>query len=81
MSVIVWIHLCLYVRLYVCLSSTLYVLNRHSFSQEHDEKPYEVTEEVFTKKRSDLIDVVEAHFKNGQTEVTVILNSSLYLKL
>ena len=39
--------------------------------QEHDEKPYEVTEEVFTKKRSDLIDIVEAHFKNGQTEVNL----------
>ncbi|XP_063687109.1 uncharacterized protein LOC134820583 isoform X2 [Bolinopsis microptera] len=39
--------------------------------EEHDEKPYEVTEEVFTKKRSDLIDVVEAQFKNGQTEVTL----------
>ena len=43
--------------------------------QEHDEKPYEVTEEVFTKKRSDLIDIVEAHFKNGQTEVKIEFQS------
>ena len=41
-------------------------------SQEDNECYFDVKAEVFTKKRSDLIDIVQSHFDRGQDQVFVI---------